>query len=213
MSIHYYSGWFEKALPAQMVKLLGNDIKNKKSIVMVWGFAPEEYLTFAKDVWLEPAGIVFDEYHLIDRQTSKEKAHEVLHSASVILLMGGYTTLQNSFLTEYELVLPIKQSTADVIIGFSAGAKNMATKLVCVKSNGYITEVNGIFSGLGLDNFCYEPYFSLDNDELIRDELLPLSQELDIYATSDESFIRVEGGQIIAFGDTYLISDLKIKKL
>jgi len=213
MSVHYYSGFFEKALPVKMVELLHNDIRDRKSIAIIWGWAPDEYLSFAKDVWLDPAGIVFDEYHLIDRQISKEKAHESLRNASVILLMGGYTTLQNDFLAEYKLDVPIKESNAAVIIGFSAGAKNMGAKLVCMKSNGYVTETNGVYNGIGLDHFCYEPYFSLDNDELIRDALSPLSQELDIYATSDGSFIRAEDGKVKAFGDTYLISNSEIKRM
>lgn len=213
MSIQYYSGFFESALPMQMVELLRNDIVDRKSIAVIAGFGnwlpnedPEVDLNFAKDVWLDPAGIVFDEYHLINSHIPKERAHILLRNASVILLQGGYTTLQNAFLAEYELAAPIKESTAAVIIGISAGAKNMAAKAVCMKSNGHVTEINGIYSGLGLSNFCYEPYFSLDNDKLIKDELLPLSQKLDVYATSDGSFIRVKDGEISAFGDTYLIS-------
>jgi len=196
-----------------MVKLLQSDIKNRQSIAIIYGYAPDEHLNFAKDTWLDPARLVFDEYHWIDRQMPKEKAHELLRSTSVIILMGGYTTLQNAFLAECELEAAIKKSNAAVIIGFSAGAKNMGAKLVCAKSNGYVTEINGIFSGLGLDNFCYEPYFSLTNDELIMSELLPLSQELDIYATSDASFIRAENGKVAAFGDAYLISDSTIEKI
>jgi len=212
MSIHYYSGFFEGSLPVQMVELLKSDIKDRKSIAMIWGWLPEEDLNFTKDVWLDPADIVFEEYHLIDRQISKEKAHELLRNASVILLLGGYTTLQNAFLAEYELDTPIKESNASVIMGFSAGAKNMAAKLICVKSNGY-TEANGIYKGLGLGNFCYEPYFSQDNNTLTQNDLLPLSQELDVYATTDKSFLRVRDGEVSAFGDAYLISGSKIRKL
>ena len=212
MKIHYYSGWFENALPEKLAELLRNDIIDRKSLAIIWGWAPDEYLNFAKDIWLDPAGIVFDEYHLIDRSISKEKAHVLLKDASVILLMGGYTTLQNAFLAEYDLANAIKESNAAVIMGFSAGAKNMGAKAVCMKSNGYVTETTGIYNGLGLDSFCYEPYFSLDNKELIRDELLPLSKEMDVYATSDGSFIRVKDGGIEAFGEGYLISGSEVRK-
>jgi len=220
MSIQYYSGFFEVALPAQLIELLRNDIIDRKSIAVIAGYGnwlpnedPKVDLNFAKDVWFDPAGIVFDEYYLIDSHIPKEKAHILLRNASVILLQGGYTTLQNVFLAEYELAAPIKESNAAVIIGISAGAKNMAAKFVCAKSNGNAIDKNGIYNGLGLNNFCYEPYFSLDNDELIRDELFPLSQELDIYATSNRSFMRVQDGKTLTFGDTYLISGSKIHKI
>lgn len=98
-------------------------------------------------------------------------------------------------------------------MGVSAGVKNMSAKAICMKSNGYTTEVNGIYNGLGLSNFCYEPYFSPDNDTLMNDELLPLSQTVNIYATTPESFIRVQDGEVLVFGDAYLISGREICKL
>jgi len=220
MSIHYYSGFFETTLPEQMVELLRKDIINRKSIAIIAGYGnwlpnedPKVDLNFAKDIWFDPAGIVFDEYHLIDRNMPMERAHTLLNNASVILLQGGYTTLQNAFILEYELTAAIKESKADVIMGVSAGAKNMGSKFVCASSNGNAIDKNGIYNGLGLGNFCYEPYFSLGNDELIQNELLPLSQKLDIYATSDGSFMRVKDGEISAFGTTYLISDSEIHKI
>ena len=220
MSIHYYSGFFQAALPKQMVELLGSDITDRKSIAVVAGYGnwhPEEDpkidLNFAKNTWFDPADIVFDEYHLIDRSIPKERMHILLRDASVILLQGGYTTLQNAFLSEYELAAPIKESTASVIMGISAGAKNMGAKFVCAESNGNAVDKNGIFDSLGLGNFCYEPYFSLDNEELIKGELLPLSQEIDVYAASDGSFMRVKDGEVLAFGDTYLISGSEIHKI
>jgi len=214
----YYSGFFEKTLPMQMVELLRDDITCKKSIVVITGFGKwtaeeKDDLYFAKETWFDPIGIVFDEYHLIDANIPKEKAHMLLRNASVILLQGGFTTLQNAFLSEYELEKPIKETVAPVIMGVSAGARNMSAKVVCMKSNGHTSEENGIYNGLTLSNFCYEPYFSLDNDELIKNELLPLSQELNVYATANGSFMRVQDGEVLAFGCSYLISDSTIHKL
>ena len=98
-------------------------------------------------------------------------------------------------------------------MGVSAGAKNMAAKVVCMKSNGHTSEENGIYNGLALNNFCYEPYFSLDNDELIKNELLPLSQELNVHATANGSFMRVKDSKVSMYGDSYLITGSEIRKL
>ena len=211
MSVHYYSGFFE-VLPKKMVELLQKDIVDRKSIVMIDGGLPQEDLSFAKNAWLDPAGIIFDEYHFIDENMPKEKAHLLLRNASVILVLGGYTKLQNNFLTEYELATPIKESEASVVIGISAGAKNMSSKAICMKNNGYtIEETNGVYDGLRLDAFCFEPYFSLDNEILIKEELLPLSHEVDVYAVSN--WMRVKDGEVLAFGDAYRISKGKLEKL
>jgi len=219
MKVYYYTGFFATALPEQMAELLRVDITERKSLAVIAGFGnwhpsedPKVDLNFAKETWLDPAGIVFDEYYQIDRSIPKETAHEVLRNASVILLQGGYTTLQNAFLTEYGLVESVKESNAAVIIGVSAGAKNMSAKTVCVKSNKYTKEVNGIYDGLALNSFCYEPYFTLNNEELIRDALLPLSHELDIYATSHGSFLHVKNEEVSGFGDVYLILGGEIHK-
>ena len=214
MKIHYYSGWFDEELPDKMIELILNDIIDRRSLAIVWGcWAIDEYYGIVKNVWLDPAGIKFDEYHLIDSRMSKVKAHESLKNASVILLMGGETELQNAFINEYELTMPIKESKAAVIMGFSAGAKNMASQWVCSKNNGYNVETTQIYHGLGLDNFCYEPYFTLDNDELIKKDLLPLSQMLNVYATSTGSFLRVKNSQVTTAGEVFLISGNKINKV
>ena len=215
MRIHYYSGWFDEALPEQMLDLLRRDLIERKSLALVWGcWALDEYVGIVKDKWFDPANIVFDEYHAIDPRMPKEEMHTVLKDASAILMMGGDTVPQNAFLTEYELAAPIRESNAAVIMGFSAGANNMGVKSVCAKY--YVPdkfETWVAIDGLGLDSFAYEPYFNLDKTRLIQNELLPLSQKMDVYATSAGSFMRVEEGKVTVVGDGYLFSGGEMKKI
>ncbi|MCL2592372.1 MAG: Type 1 glutamine amidotransferase-like domain-containing protein [Defluviitaleaceae bacterium] len=214
MKIHYYSGWFAEALPANYLKSLCNDITDRKSLVLVWGcWGGAELIDFVKESWLNPSRIVFDEYHLVDDEKTKEEGHRLIKEASVLLILGGDTKPQADFFAEYELAAPIKESNANVIMGFSAGAKNMASKWVAAKSPRYEADETTIYEGLKLNNFCYVPYFLLDMDELVKNDMLTLSQEIDIYATSPESFIRTNGDRVTAFGDVYLISNSKIEKI
>ncbi|MCL2350329.1 MAG: Type 1 glutamine amidotransferase-like domain-containing protein [Defluviitaleaceae bacterium] len=219
MSIQYFSGFFQNGLPVQMVEFLRGDLAERKSLVVVMGFGnwdysqdPEIDLNFAKDNWFDPAGILFDEYHFIGANMPKERAHELLRDASMILLQGGYTTLQNDFLKEHELAKPIKESAASIIMGISGGAKNMGAKVSCRKSDEVLKKSSGIYDGLGFGNFYYEPYFSLENNEIINNELIPLSQSIDIYATCDKSFLRVEGGKVSAYGNVWRISNSELQK-
>ena len=101
--------------------------------------------------WLDPAGLEFDEYHLIDYRTTKETAQSLTCKASAIFLHGGNPTSLNAFLTEYELSAAIKGSSADVIMGASAGAMNMSAKFPEQDKTGSIK----IYDGLGLGSFAF----------------------------------------------------------
>ena len=223
MRIHYYSGWFDSALPEQFAEALRKDIVDKSSIAIIWGaWGIDEYDGIAKNEWLNPTGIVFDEYHAIDTRMDKAAAQDAVRNASVILLTGGGTVPQMEFIREYGLDASIKEGRASVIIGFSAGSHNMAKKYVDAVDNNYESGERAVYSGLGLDSFAYEPYFSLtnvhrhglDSSELIQNHLLPLSQEIDIYATANDAVIRVENGKVeVITGEAYLISDSKAQKV
>ena len=214
MSIHYYSGWFDESLPASYLESLRNDITDKKSLVLIWGcWSGDELIDFVKNDWLKPGGIVFDEYHLVDNRKTKEEGRRLIKEASALLLLGGDVVAQSEFFKEYELAAPIKDTSASVIMSFSAGAINMASKGINGKALGDKIGATVIYDGLGLDSICYVPYFSLDKYESAKNDLLPLSQEIDIYATSPESFIRKKCNDITAFGDVHLISGSKIEKM
>ena len=215
MKIHYYSGWFDGALPVKLAESLRKDVVDKSSIAIIWGaWAIEEYADIVKNDWLNPAGIVFDEYFAIDTHMSKADAQGAVRNASVILLMAGDTIPQRDFMTDYELTTRIKESRASVIFGTSAGSKNMAKKFVCAIDCNHEAEERAIYDGLGLDGFACEPYFSFDKTKLIQDYLLPLSQEIDIYTTGDGAAIRVENCMVRAVvGDVHLISNSEISKV
>ena len=223
MKIHYYSGWYDGALPEQFTESLRKDIFDKSSIAIIWGcWGIDEYACIAKNDWLSPAGIVFDEYHAIDTRMSKENAQDFVRNASVILLTGGETIPQMEFIKEYGLDAAIRESRASVIIGFSAGSHNMAKKYIDAVDNNYESEKRTVYDGLGLDSFAFKPYFSLadtrrhglDDKKLNQDYLLPLSQEIDVYAATEGTAIRVENGTVkVVAGDVYLISKSEICKV
>jgi len=223
VKIHYYSGWYDGALPTKLAESLRKDIVDKSSLAIIWGtWGIEEYGAIAKNHWLGSAGIVFEKYHEIDTQMSKETAQDAVKNASVILLMGGHTVPQLEFIKEYGLDIAIKESNASIVIGISAGAHNMGKKCISVIDSNYESEERAVYECLGLDNFAYEPYFSLENrhrhaldsSRLIEEHLLPLSQEMDIYTTGDGAAFRVENGIVqVVIGDVHLISNSEIHKI
>lgn len=101
-------------------------------------------------------------------------------------MLGGNTLKQNRFLKDYELSDLIKKSRA-VVMGASAGAINMSAKWLCSKNFGYKVEISSLYDGIGLDNFSVLSHFDLENNiDLVQDELSPLSEEMNIYASNKD---------------------------
>ncbi|WP_223700016.1 Type 1 glutamine amidotransferase-like domain-containing protein [Sutcliffiella deserti] len=212
MNIHYYLGWFNNFFPENLVRILQQDITDRKSLVMI----SSNPILYEDDgaterSWLDQAGIIFDEYHLINFRIHKEEAQTLIRNASVIFLLGGSILKQKDFLMEYELSDLIRKSKA-VVMGASAGAINMSAKWLCSKNFG--DEVSSVYDGIGLDDFSVLSHFDLENNiALVQSELSPLSEEMNIYASNKDCAVRTKGDKVDIFGNVYLISHSKIQKL
>lgn len=153
MKTHYYLGWFNDFFPENLGKVLEEDIADRKSLAMISSNPLlNEDVGAAERSWLDQAGIMFEDYHLINYHVQKEDAQAFIQNASAIFLLGGDTLKQNRFLIDYELSDIIKKSTA-VVLGASAGAINMSAKWLCSKNFGYPVEKSSLYDGIGLDNF------------------------------------------------------------
>jgi len=214
MKTHYYLGWFNNYFPENLVGVLQEDITDRKSLAMISSnpFVYEDDGATERS-WLDQAGIMFDECHLINYSVEKENAQTLIQNASVIFLLGGSTLKQNDLLMEYELSDLIKKSRA-VVIGASAGAINMSVKWLCSKNLGNEVEISSVYDGIGLDNFSILSHFDLENNiALVQDELSSLSEEINIYASNKDCAVRVKGDKIDILGNVFLISGSNIKKL
>lgn len=214
MKTHYYLGWFNNFFPDKLGRVLQEDITDRKSLVMISSnplFYEDDGTT--ERSWLDQAGILFDEYHLINYRVQKEDAQTLIQKASVIFLLGGNTVKQNEFLMEYELSDWIKNSSA-IVMGASAGAINMSAKWLCSKNFGYNVETSAIYEGIGLDDFAVLSHFDLENNmALVQEELSALSKEMNVYASNKDCAVRIKGDKIDILGQVYLISHSKIQKM
>ena len=216
MKIHYYLGWFNDTFLEKLVRLLDEDITDRKSFVMISAnpfFYEDEEVGVTERSWLDKSNIIFEEYYLIDYRIGKEEAQKLIQNASVIFLLGGNTIEQNDLLIKYELSDLIKQSSA-VVMGTSAGAINMSTKWLCSEYTGYEGEISSIYYGIGLDDFSVLSHYDIENNiSQIQSELATISEEMNVYASNKDCVVRVKGGKIDILGNVYLIFNSKIHKL
>ncbi|MGB8000196.1 MAG: Type 1 glutamine amidotransferase-like domain-containing protein [Anaerobacillus sp.] len=214
MKTRYYLGWFNNFFPETLGRRLQEDITDRKSLVMI-STNPSNFEDngATERSWLNKAGILFNDYHLINYRVHKEEARSKIQNASVIFLLGGDIIKQNVFLKEYELVDSILKSNA-VVMGASAGAINMSAKWLCSKNLGNNVELSSVYEGVGLDPFSVLSHFDLENNmAMVQNELSPLSEEIAIYASNKDCAVRVKGNSIDVLGTVYLISQSKMRKL
>ena len=210
MKTCYYLDWFyDNGFPEKLVNVLNEDITERKSIVMISAESPDyqdEQVSIDnvfEKTWFNNADIFFDEYHLIDHNTHKEVAQQLIQNASVVFLCGGYPQYQKHLLEKYELSDLIKKSNA-VVMGTSAGGMNM--------SNEYVDD-GTIYKGMALNNFSFEAHFDYDNITLLEERFL-LSEKMDIYVAANKNgAVRVKESKIDIIGNVYLICNSKIEKL
>lgn len=214
MQIRYYFSWFENGFPSNLTDSIKRDLTERKSLVMISG-NPEE--TFQSDFlikkWFDQAGIFFDKYEIINKESSKSEVINLLNNASVIFLCGGYPKKQNKFLIDYGLFDVIKVSQS-IIMGASAGAMNMSSQWLSSINTDQKVKKSSIINGIGLDNFyfCTKANQSISDGALLK-ELLPMSVSLDIYMPIGESAIRIENSQTDIYGNVYIISNGTLDKL
>lgn len=210
MSTHYYLGWFNNFFMKELIELLNQDITDRKSLVMISAsLSKDENVGAIERSWLDQSGILFEEYHLIDFNITKDIARKLIQNASVIFLLGGNTVEQNNLLAEYELSEKIRASNA-VIIGTSAGAINMSSKWLHSNNDG----VSTIYHGVGLDDFSVLSHYDLENCiENIQSKLAPLLNDTKVYASNKDCAVRVKKGKVDILGDVYLVSQSMVEKL
>ncbi|MFC4713563.1 Type 1 glutamine amidotransferase-like domain-containing protein [Planococcus dechangensis] len=214
MKTHYYLGWFNNYFPEKLIRALQEDITERKSLVMISSNPSLDDVDGAAErSWLEQAGIRFDDYHLINYRVQRGDADTLIQTASVIFLLGGDTIKQNRFLKDYELLEPIKKSTA-LILGASAGAINMSAKWLCSKNFGHHVDTSSVYDGIALNNFSVLSHFDLENNmALVQSELSTLSEEMTVYVSNKDCALRVSEDKIDILGDVYVVSRSEIKKM
>ncbi len=133
MKTHYYLGWFNNSFPDYLGRVLQEEITDRRSLAMISSNPCNDEDDGASErSWLDQAGIVFDESHLINYRVRKQDAQLLIQQASVIFVLGGDTVKQNEFLAEYELTDPIKKA-------MPSSLEQVLVQLTCLP-NGYAQE-------------------------------------------------------------------------
>ena len=166
----------------------------------------------------ERSGFTFSCFDSWDDRTTDFSA-EVLNSYDVVMLGGGHVPTQNAFFRRIGLRETIR-SFNGIIIGISAGTMNSAD---CVYAQPELEgeSVNPDYvrylPGLALTQVNILPHYQmvkdslLDGRRLFEDITYPDSYGHRFLALPDGSYLLIEDGEEMVFGEAYSLTDGKLE--
>lgn len=138
-----------------------------------------------------------------------------LRKMDVIILAGGHVPTQNKFMQQLQLKERLKDYSG-IIIAWSAGSMNCAENVYAgpeLEGEAIDPDYERWIPGLGITKINIFPHFQalkndyLDGLRLIEDITYADSMRHEILALNDGSYIMLEKGTEILYGEAYMIKD------
>ncbi len=179
----------------------------------------EEYGYKIKKLFVN-SGFTFSSYDILNHN-NMDKTEELIINADFIILSGGHVPTENIFFNEMHLRKYIQKSKA-VVLGFSAGAMNMATTVYSPpEEEGEALDVSykRYLNGLALTNTQIVPHYQMIKNEtvddlrVIEDIVLKDSVRYDYIIIPDGSYIYGHDDKEILYGEGYIASKGNIKQI
>ena len=146
---------------------------------------------------------------------------ENLPDMDVIILAGGHVPTQNRFMKQLRLKERLLEFKG-ILVAWSAGSMNCAEVVYAgpeLEGEALDPLYERWIPGLGITNINIYPHFQklrdeyLDGMRLIEDITFEDSVGHEIIALNDGSYIMIENGQTILYGEAYRIKDRQLTQL
>ena len=144
-----------------------------------------------------------------------EELIEKLEEMDVILLAGGHVPTQNMFMKKLKLKERLTNFPR-LVIAWSAGSMNCATNVYAapeLDGEAVDPDFERWIAGLGITEVNIFPHYQslkddyLDGLRIMEDITYADSHDHEILAMNDGSYILIEDGTEVLFGEAYLIKD------
>lgn len=182
---------------------------------------PEGTERFAGDIAgaFAEAGMEFSGCQVLDRR-DQEAAEYLVWRSDLVILMGGHVPTQNAFFQEIGLG-EILANYQGVLLGISAGTMNAAERVYVQpeEPGESAPEFQRFAEGLGITRVNVLPHYQqvkdrmLDGKRLFEDVTYADSVGECFFALVDGSYLLIEDGQTILFGEAYCVQDGEIEQI
>lgn len=207
------SGSFRKnEIPQDVINFINNNLLKEKNIAFIAStFKEYDRNDSFVDKLLsafEEKQLLFKNSYIIDSRCSKEEMINNIKKSNIIFLLGGDTLKQIKSIKHYGLKKYINDYNK-IVIGISAGAINMAKKVVLARDlEDNIPELS-IYKGLGITNINIEPHCEFNNKTHWKD-LIETSMYTDLVVMHDDSYIILDEDNITYYGHYIVLKKGKI---
>lgn len=193
MKILYLASNFNNAFPKDFI----GSLKEHYCANGTMSFVASDFESYSKtDKYKEnlvkmfdEGGINFRETYTIDNRTPSKEANHHIQNSDIVWISGGDVLKQINSIKNYELIPSLKEHNG-ITVGISAGAINMAKRVVLAKNiEEGISELS-IYDGIGLTNINIEPHLNPLKKEHMKD-IREAAKYTVIYGLHDDAYIKV----------------------
>lgn len=170
--------------------------------------------------FFEISGIPVSHLVMCDER-NQEELPRLLSENPFVILAGGHVPTQNAFFRNIGLKEQMRKYKGTVM-GISAGTMNCAGTVYAqpeLTGESIDPEYRRFLPGLGLTELMILPHYQevkdhlLDGKRLMEDITYPDSMGRTFYALPDGSYVLVEDGRSVLYGEAYRIRDGIIEKI
>lgn len=146
--------------------------------------------------------INFRKKNLLDDRIEKTDAKKHIEKSDIIFLLGGNPEKQMCLINFFDIKNDIKEKNG-IVIGVSAGAMNLAKKIV------YKDELQNEtydYDGIGITEIFIYPHLNIEDKNYLK-ELLEVSKQNKLYTLNNEAFIKIEDEKKHIDGEYYILGE------
>ena len=202
------SGSFKtNEIPNKIINFLNRNLKKINSISFVTStFEDYEkndyYVEKMKNSFAEK-NIQFENVYTIDSRLSEYEMKKNINSSDIVFILGGNTLKQIEYINKYNLKNAIKNEN-HILIGVSAGAINMAKKVVLAKDLSDDIPSLSVYEGIGVSDYNIEPHCDF-NDNIHFKDLIEASFYTNLIVMNENCFIIINDKSKKIYGDYFYI--------
>jgi len=156
----------------------------------------------------EAKSLCFDEKNIVDNRMTSNDMIKAIQNSNIVFILGGDTLSQIKNINKYNLKKYINDENK-IIIGMSAGAINMAKRVVLAKDIEDNIPNLSIYEGIGITDINIEPHCDFKNNNHWKD-LEEASYYNEIVVMKDDCYIIADGNNLSFYGTYLKLKDSQI---